>query len=121
MVGTPTAIDAPAAVVLHLAHRALSNETLPPDLRHLLRPLGSAYADLLAKGRWHSPAREAIDAFVASAQRFVTGTVKLRLSDGDCTVVECEGGSGSSSGIVDPHGRPAGTSDGPPKPTAVEG
>jgi argininosuccinate synthase len=83
--------------------------------------LGSAYADLLAKGRWHSPAREAIDAFVASAQRFVTGTVKLRLSDGDCTVVECEGGSGSSSGIVDPHGRPAGTSDGPPKPTAVEG
>jgi argininosuccinate synthase len=81
-------LEAPAAVVLHAAHRELANETLPPELLQLLRPLGAAYGSLLMRDLWHSPTREAIDAFVSRAAQQVTGTVRLRLVAGRCTVVE---------------------------------
>jgi argininosuccinate synthase len=82
-----TVVEAPAAVVLHLAHRELAKAVLPPELVRLSRPLGAAYARLLSEGLWHSPTRAAIDAFVASAQQHVTGSVHLRLLNGGCSVV----------------------------------
>jgi argininosuccinate synthase len=93
MNGTPIALTAPAAVVLHLAHRELSSATLPSDLVELTCTLGAAYAGLLTHGLWHSPTREAIDAFIASTARRVSGAVRLRLFDGDCAVMACVPGS----------------------------
>ena len=45
------------------------------------------YAELVYDGLWFSPLREALDAFVESSQRHVTGEVRLRLEPGRCEVV----------------------------------
>jgi argininosuccinate synthase len=79
--------EAPAAIVLHLAHRELEALVVPPDLERLKHQLGRAYADLVHDGLWFTPTREAIDAFVAAVQPRVTGEVRLKVSQGDCRVV----------------------------------
>jgi argininosuccinate synthase len=79
--------EAPAATVLHLAHRELEDLVVARDLERLKRDLGRAYADLVYDGLWFTPTREAIDAFVETVQARVTGTVRLRLLKGDCRVV----------------------------------
>jgi len=79
--------EAPAAVVLHAAHRELENMVIPRDLQRLKRQLSQVYADLVYNGLWFTQTREAIDGFVASVQQRVTGTVRLKLFKGDCRVV----------------------------------
>jgi argininosuccinate synthase len=79
--------EAPAAVVLHAAHRALAKLVVTRDLDRLTNDMSSTYADLVYNGLWFSHAREAIDAFVRAVQPRVTGTVRLKLFKGDCRVV----------------------------------
>jgi argininosuccinate synthase len=79
--------EAPAAVVLHAAHRELENMVTPRELQRLKRRLSQAYADLVYDGLWFTQTREAIDAFVRSVQQRVTGTVRLKLFKADCRVV----------------------------------
>jgi argininosuccinate synthase len=79
--------EAPAAVVLHAAHRELEGLVVPRDLYRLKQRLSQEYADLVYNGLWFSPTREAIDALVQHVQRRVTGTVRLKLYKGDCRVV----------------------------------
>jgi argininosuccinate synthase len=86
-VGRTEVAEAPAAALLQAAHRSLEQYALPPDLNRLKADLAGVYAALLADGRWYSATREAIDAFVASTQRHVTGTVRLKLYKGECEVV----------------------------------
>ena len=49
--------------------------------------LAQQYAELVYNGRWFTPLREAIDAFVRVTQQTVTGAVRLKLYKGSCTVV----------------------------------
>jgi argininosuccinate synthase len=79
--------EAPAAVVLHTAHSELETLVIPRELERLAHDLGRAYADLVYNGRWFSPTREAIDAFMSTIQPRVTGAVRLKLFKGDCRVV----------------------------------
>jgi argininosuccinate synthase len=79
--------EAPAATVLHVAHRELEGLVTPKDLQRLKQRLSQEYADLVYNGLWFSPTRLAIDAFVAKVQESVTGTVRLKLFKGDCRVV----------------------------------
>ena len=79
--------EAPAAAVLHTAHRELETLVIPRDLERLKTDLGRTYADLVYNGLWFTPTREAIDAFVAKVQERVTGTARLKLFKGDCRVV----------------------------------
>ena len=79
--------EAPAATVLHLAHRELERFVITRELDRLTHDLARAYADLVYNGLWFTPTRDAIDAFVESVQARVTGTVRLRLFKGDCRVV----------------------------------
>ena len=79
--------EAPAAVVLHSAHRELENFVSPRDLARIKQELALKYADLVYNGLWFSPVREAIDAFVATIQPRVTGTIRLKLLKGTCRVV----------------------------------
>jgi argininosuccinate synthase len=79
--------EAPAAVILHTAHSELEKLVIPRDLERLAHDLGRAYADLVYNGRWFSPTRQAIDAFMATIQPRVTGAVRLKLFKGDCRVV----------------------------------
>jgi argininosuccinate synthase len=79
--------EAPAAVVLHAAHRDLENLVSPRDLTRIKQDLSLKYADLVYNGLWFSPVREAIDAFVATIQPRVTGAIRLKLFKGACRVV----------------------------------
>lgn len=79
--------EAPAAVVLHAAHRELEDLVIARDLRRLKQDLARVYADLVYNGLWFSPTRQAIDAFVAAIQPRVTGVVRLKLFKGDCRIV----------------------------------
>jgi argininosuccinate synthase len=79
--------EAPGALALIQAHIDLESITLERDLVHEKQRLEPRYADLVYDGMWFSPLKEALDAFVASSQRFVTGEVRLRLEPGRCFVV----------------------------------
>ena len=79
--------EAPAAVVLHMAHRELETLVIPRDLERIKRGLSSVYADLVYNGLWFTPTRHALDALVADVQLRVTGTVRLQLFKGNCRVV----------------------------------
>jgi len=79
--------EAPAAIVLHAAHRELEKLVITRDLERIKQDMGRVYADAVYNGLWFSPTREAIDAFVAAIQPRVTGNVRLKLFKGDCRVV----------------------------------
>jgi len=79
--------EAPAAVVLHMAHKELQAFVTPRDLERLTSDLGVTYADLVYNGLWYTPTREAIDALVKKVQEKVTGVIRLKLFKGDCRVV----------------------------------
>jgi argininosuccinate synthase len=79
--------EAPAAVLLHAAHRELQDLVVARDMERLTRQLGRAYADLVYNGLWFSQMREAIDAFVRTIQPRVTGSVRLKLFKGGYRVV----------------------------------
>jgi argininosuccinate synthase len=79
--------EAPAAVVLHAAHRELEKLVVSRDLERIKQDMGRVYADTVYNGLWFSPTREAIDAFVTAIQPRVSGTVRVKLFKGDCRVV----------------------------------
>jgi argininosuccinate synthase len=79
--------EAPAAVVLHTAHRELENLVMPRELERVKHDLSRIYADLVYSGLWFSHTRQTIDAFVAAIQPRVTGSVRLKLFKGDCRIV----------------------------------
>ena len=79
--------EAPAAVVLHAAHREIERLVIPRDLDRIKTGLSSVYPDLVYTGLWFTPTRRAVDALVADIQPRVTGAVRLRLFKGNCRVV----------------------------------
>jgi argininosuccinate synthase len=79
--------EAPAATVLHTAHKELASIVTGRTLDRLATELGWAYADLVYNGEWFTHTRVAIDAFVQSVQPRVTGSVRLKLFKGQCRVV----------------------------------
>jgi argininosuccinate synthase len=79
--------EAPAAVVLHTAHKELQKFVTTRDLDRVARFVSLQYADLVYNGLWFTPTREALDAFVDKVQERVTGIVRLKLFSGDCRVV----------------------------------
>jgi argininosuccinate synthase len=76
--------EAPGATILHTAHREMESLVLDRETLHLKEILVTKYAELVYYGWWFSPLREALDAFVNSTQRTVTGQVRLQLFKGSC-------------------------------------
>jgi len=79
--------EAPAAMTLIQAHRALEALTLPRELAHFKPLLEQKMTAVIYEGLWYSPLRTAIMAFIEETQRTVTGTVRLKLFKGQATVV----------------------------------
>ena len=79
--------EAPAALALINAHRDLEGLTLERDVAHEKVRLEPRWTEVVYDGYWFSPLREALDAFVASTQRWVTGEVRLLCAPGRCDVV----------------------------------
>ncbi|MCL4448928.1 MAG: argininosuccinate synthase [Actinobacteria bacterium] len=91
--------ECPAALALIMAHKDLESLVLERDLLHFKESLEQRWAELVYDGMWYSPLKEALDQFFISTQRWVTGRVKLRLSEGRCVVI----GRDSPSGMYDMH------------------
>lgn len=79
--------EAPGALAIMMAHADLESITLERDLQREKFRLEHRYAELVYDGLWFSPLRDALDAFVASTQRHVTGEVRLRLAPHRCDVI----------------------------------
>ena len=77
----------PGGAVLYAAHQGLESICLDRDTLHYKELVGHRYAELVYFGKWFTPLREALDAFVARTQERVTGTVRVKLYRGSCTVV----------------------------------
>ncbi len=79
--------EAPAAVVLHTAHQALESLTLSRDQARFKEIVAGEYARLIYNGQWYSALHQDLASYVQSTQRFVSGTVRLKLAPWHCTVV----------------------------------
>jgi argininosuccinate synthase len=79
--------EAPAAVVLVQAHRALEALTLSRRQLRFKQQVAEEYANLTYDGLWFSAQRQDLAAYVKSTQRFVSGTVRLKLFKGSSSVV----------------------------------
>ncbi len=79
--------EAPAAVVLHAAHRALESLTLSRDQARFKEVVAAEYARLIYNGQWYSALHQDLAAYVQSTQRFVSGIVRVKLAHGQCTIV----------------------------------
>jgi argininosuccinate synthase len=79
--------ETPGGTVLIAAHRGIESITLDRGAAHLKDELMPRYAELVYNGFWFSPEREMIQAAVDESQKFVAGTVRLKLFKGSVSVV----------------------------------
>jgi argininosuccinate synthase len=78
--------EVPGAQVLITAHQELENLTVERDLARFKRSVEQRWTELVYDGLWFSPLKRALDAFIESASRNVSGDVRLTLQAGLCTV-----------------------------------
>jgi len=79
--------EAPAALLLIQAHKALESLTLSKEQLRFKQIVSAEYSDLVFNGLWFTSFREDLTAYIESSQRFVTGAVRLKLHKGSATVV----------------------------------
>jgi argininosuccinate synthase len=79
--------EAPAAVILHEAHRELETLVLSKQAQRFKTLVSQEYADIIYNGLWFSGFHQDLFAFVQSNQRFVSGLVRVKLFKGKATVV----------------------------------
>jgi argininosuccinate synthase len=89
--------EAPAAVVLLKAHQALEDLVLAKEQLRFKARVAAEYADLIYNGLWFTGMRRDLAAYVESTQRYVTGTIRVKLFKGNCQVV----GRGSPYSLYD--------------------
>jgi argininosuccinate synthase len=77
----------PGGALLIAAHRELEALCCERDVMHFKQHIALKYAELVYYGLWFTPLREALDAFVGSTQKEVTGAVTLSLYKGNISVV----------------------------------
>jgi len=79
--------ETPALLVLIHAHRDLESLTLTADVTQYKRGIEETYGQLVYKGLWYSPLKNALDAFIQQTQERVSGTVRVKLFKGNATIV----------------------------------
>ena len=79
--------ETPGGTVLLAAHRGLESLTLDRGAAHLKDELMPRYAELIYNGLWFSPEREILQAAIDESQKYVTGSVTLKLYKGTASVV----------------------------------
>jgi argininosuccinate synthase len=79
--------EAPAATILHFAHRELERLTLEKSVFQYKKNISQDYANIIYNGVWFSPMRKALDAFVNETQKPVTGLVRIKLFKGSMSLL----------------------------------
>ena len=82
--------ETPGGTVLYTAYQKMEELVLDRATFRAKEKLALDYADLVYDGRWFSPLRESMDAFVAVTQRRVSGQVRCRLYKGQCLALSAE-------------------------------
>jgi argininosuccinate synthase len=75
--------ETPGGAILYRAHEVLETICLDRDTHHYKRLIGEQFAELVYFGKWFTPLRESLSAFVEKTQETVTGEVKLKLYKGN--------------------------------------
>ncbi|HAC65720.1 MAG TPA: argininosuccinate synthase [Cyanothece sp. UBA12306] len=91
--------EAPALLVLIDAHRDLESLTLTADVTQYKQGVGDTYSQLIYRGLWYSPLKEALDALIDQTQERVTGMVRVKLFKGNAVIV----GRESDNSIYSPN------------------
>ncbi len=78
--------ETPGGTILFTAHRELEMMTLDADTLHFKRQVALRYSDLVYGGKWFTPLREALEAFMAKVSEYTTGSVRLVLYKGNLIV-----------------------------------
>jgi argininosuccinate synthase len=78
--------ETPGVTILQAAHRAVESLTLDREVAHLKDSLNSRVSEMIYYGFWYAPEFEAIRALIDETQKRVTGTARLKLYKGNCTV-----------------------------------
>ena len=79
--------EAPAAVVLHLAHAELWRYVSSESQQRFDSAVSAAYVEAIDRGEWFDPLRAGIDAYVDATSQQMTGTIRVRLFKGAAQVV----------------------------------
>jgi argininosuccinate synthase len=81
------AYETPGGAILRAAHQGLEELTLDRETNQFKQVAALRYADLVYNGKWFTPLRDALQAFVAVTQRDVTGVSRIKLYKGNATLV----------------------------------
>lgn len=82
--------ETPGGSILYKAHQALENLVLDRDTYHYKELVSKRYAELVYDGKWFTPLREAMDAFIHETQKNITGKIKLKLYKGNIRLAGAE-------------------------------
>ena len=75
--------ETPGGTILYYAHEHLEMITVDKETLHLKKKLAVDYADLIYNGKWYTPLQECLTAFANESNKYVTGSVKLKLYKGN--------------------------------------
>jgi len=75
--------ETPGGTILMEAHQQLEELILDRDTYTMKKNMGNKFADIVYEGKWFTPLREAVQAFITSTQEYVTGEVKFKLYKGN--------------------------------------
>ncbi|MCD8150133.1 MAG: argininosuccinate synthase [Clostridiales bacterium] len=75
--------ETPGGTILMEAHDQLEELVLDRATMDTKKDMGNLMAQIVYEGKWFTPLREAVQAFVESTQKYVTGTVKFKLYKGN--------------------------------------
>ena len=75
--------ETPGGTILYEAHQQLEELILDRDTYALKADLGNKFAQIVYEGKWFTPLREAVQAFIESTQKYVTGEVTFKLYKGN--------------------------------------
>lgn len=75
--------ETPGGTILMEAHTQLEELILDRDTLAYKKNIGDKFADVVYEGKWFTPLREALQAFVEATQQQVTGEVKMKLYKGN--------------------------------------
>lgn len=82
--------ETPGGTILYAAHREIEYATVEKETLHYKRLIAEKYGELVYNGLWFTTLKEALDAFVETTQKNVTGSVKLKLYKGNVMVAGVE-------------------------------
>ena len=75
--------ETPGGTILYEAHQQLEELILDRETLDLKMQMGNRFAQIVYEGKWFTPVREAVQAFIESTQQYVTGEVKFKLYKGN--------------------------------------